>query len=100
MLPSARQGDTLDTVTPRWFRIAMFVSAAFWTAVGVSALAEGDYVNGGFNLALGVAWLLMALFRDRFAPRLEAALERQRARVEGQGALSFLPDSDSRPQSK
>jgi hypothetical protein len=90
----------LDTVTPRWYRITMFVFAVVWAALGVWSLADGDYAGGAFDLALGVAWLLMAFFRDRLAPRFVAARERQRARVEGQGALSFLPDPDSRPQRK
>jgi hypothetical protein len=90
----------LDPVTPRWYRITMFVFAGVWAGLGVWALIDGDYAKGGFNLALGVGWLLMALLRDRFAPRFAAVLERQRARVEGQGALSFQPDPDSRSQSK
>jgi hypothetical protein len=78
----------------------MFVFAAVWAGLGVSSLIDGDYAKGAFDLALGVAWLLMALFRDRLAPRFESALERQRARVEGQGAISFLPDPASRSQNK
>jgi hypothetical protein len=87
----------LDTVTPRWYRIAMFVFAVAWAAQGVWLLADGHYARGAFDLALGVAWLLMAFFRDRLAPRFVAARERQRDRVEGQGALSVLPDPDSHP---
>jgi hypothetical protein len=78
----------------------MFIFAGVWVGLGVWALADGPYAKGGLDLALGVAWLLMAFFRDRFAPKFEAALKRQRARVEGHGAMSFLPDPDSRPQSK
>ena len=87
-------------MTPRAHRIASFVFAGLWAVFGVWALAKGDYVQGGINLALSVGWLLVALFRDRFIPRGEALLQRQRARVEGFGALSFQGESDSRPESK
>jgi len=85
---------------PRFYRVAFFIFAGLWTVFGVWALAKGDYVQGGVNLALGVGWLLIALFRDRIAPKSEALLERQRARVKGFGALSFQPDSDCRKESK
>jgi hypothetical protein len=87
-------------VTPRFYRISFFVFAGLWAVFCVWALAKGDYVQAGINFALSVGWLLVALFRDRFAPRSEALLERQRARLKGFGALTFQPDSDSRPQSK
>jgi hypothetical protein len=94
------EGILLERVTPRWHRITMFVFAGVWAGLGVWALSDGHYAQAGLDLALGVAWLSMAFFRDRFAPRFEAALERQRARVKGHGAMSFLPDPDSHPQSK
>lgn len=87
-------------MTPRWFRITMFVFAAVWTGLGVWSLVDGRFVNGGLYVALGVAWLLMGFFRDRVSPRFAAALDRQRARVEGHGAISFPSDPASRPQNK
>ncbi|HKT83738.1 MAG TPA: hypothetical protein VJQ84_07855 [Solirubrobacterales bacterium] len=81
-------------MTPRFYRMSFFVFAGLWAAFGVWALAQGDYVQGGVNLALSIGWLLVALFRDKIAPRSEALLERQRARVKGFGALSFQPDPD------
>jgi hypothetical protein len=85
---------------PRFYRISFCVFAGLWAFFGVWVLAQGDYVQGGVNLALSVGWLLVAVFRDKIAPRSEALLERQRARVEGFGALSFQPDSDLRPKDK
>jgi hypothetical protein len=92
----------LDSVTPtpRFYRISFFVFAGLWAVSCVWALAKGDYVQAGINFALSVGWLLMAVFRERFAPRSEALLERQRSRLKGFGALTFQPDSDSRPPSQ
>jgi uncharacterized membrane protein YtjA (UPF0391 family) len=87
-------------VTPRWARIGFAVFALVWAGLGVWSLAGGEYGTAAYQLALSVAWLLVFLFRDRFAPGFEAALERQRARVEGHGAISFLPDPDSDSQNK
>lgn len=87
-------------MTPRWARIGFAVFALVWAGLGVWSLAGGEYGTAAYQLALSVAWLLVFLFRDRFAPGFEAALERQRARVEGHGAISFLPDPDSDSQNK
>jgi hypothetical protein len=97
--PGADQKYPWETVTPRWYHIAMFVFAAVWTGLGIWSFADGDYVSGGFYGALGVAWLLVVFFRDRFSARFEATLERQRARVEGHNAISFPADRPSRSQS-
>jgi hypothetical protein len=50
----------------------MFVFAGVWAALGVRSLADGDYTSGAIKLALGVAWLLMAFFRDRLRITSEA----------------------------
>ena len=63
----------MGTVTPRWLRISMFVFAVTWAGLGIWALADGDYTKGAFDLALGVAWILMAFFRDRLRARYMAA---------------------------
>jgi hypothetical protein len=78
--------------------MAMFVLAAAWTGVGVWALADGDYVRGGFDVALGVWGLLIGFFGDRYTAWFEATLERQRSEVHGQGAITFLPASTARSQ--
>jgi hypothetical protein len=87
-------------VAPLWVRIVLFVFGLIWLTLGILTLTEGDTGQGVVQLALGVGWLLMGFFRDRLAPRFEAARERQCARVEGKGAHSFLPDTASRPQNK
>lgn len=89
-------GYLRTTVTPRWVRIGMFVLGIAWTGFGVWVLVDGEYAKGGFYLALGIGWLLMTFFRDRYAPWAQATLERQRSEVHGQGAITFLPDSNSR----
>jgi hypothetical protein len=95
-----REGYPWTTVTPRSYRIAGFVFSAFWTGLGVWSLATGDYILGCLQVALGVGWLLRAFFRPRYSSRFEAAIERQRSRVEGFGAMSFLPDTDSDSQNQ
>ncbi len=61
----------------------MFVFAVVWAVLGFWSLADGDYTSGAIDLALAVAWLLMAFFRDRLTARYVGVRERTRARVEG-----------------
>jgi hypothetical protein len=60
----------------RQFRIGGLLLTAAYIALGIWALAEAKYGTGAFWLVMGVAWLLLALFRDK----LVATRERQRAR--------------------
>jgi hypothetical protein len=64
-------------VTSREIRIGQFVVSVAFAGLGIWALAKGDHFEGAFYLAIGVAWLLIATFRDR----LVAARKRQRARL-------------------
>jgi hypothetical protein len=64
-------------MTSRQFRIGGLILAAANAALGIWALAQGNYGTGAFWLVIGVAWLLLALFRDKFV----AARTRQRARL-------------------
>jgi hypothetical protein len=80
-------------MTPRHYRLALFVLAGFWVVLGIGALARGDYLQCGIS----VVWVLVALFRVRFGGS-EDRVERQRARLEGFGALTFQADADSRPE--
>jgi hypothetical protein len=79
-------------VTLRWYRIVMFAFAAAWGFLGVWSFADGEYVQGGFQVALGVGWLLLGFFRDRYIAWFDATRERQRARVKGHNAISFPAD--------
>jgi hypothetical protein len=81
-------------VTPLRARIAFLVLGLTWLILGAWSLAEGDIGHGVAQLALGVGWLLLSFFGDRFHAWLDATRERQRSRVEGFGAMSFLPDRD------
>jgi len=49
-------------------------------SLGIWALADADYGTGAFWLAIGVAWLLLAFFRNK----LVGARKRQRARLRSQ----------------
>ncbi|HET9154872.1 MAG TPA: hypothetical protein VFN85_12255 [Solirubrobacterales bacterium] len=62
-------------MTSRQFRIGGLVLTAAYVALGIWALAEAKYGTGGFWLVMGVAWLLLAFFRDKMV----ATWERQRA---------------------
>jgi hypothetical protein len=64
-------------MTSLQFRIWGLVLAAAFAALGIWALAEARYGTGAFWLVASVAWLLLALFRDKFV----AARERQRGRL-------------------
>gem|GEM_PF-4195713 len=64
-------------MTPRWVRIGQIVLTVVYAGLGIWSLAKGDHLMGGFYLAFGVVWLLIAAFGDR----LEAARKRQRARL-------------------
>lgn len=64
-------------MTSRQFRIGGLGLSAAFAALGIWALAEARYGTGAFWLAISVAWLLLAFFRDK----LVAARERQRARL-------------------
>jgi hypothetical protein len=58
-------------------RIGQLVLSVAFAALGIWALAEARYGTGAFYLAISVAWLLIAAFRDR----LVAARKRQRASI-------------------
>lgn len=64
-------------MTSRQFRIGGLILATAFAALGIGALAEARYATGAFWLVISVAWLLLALFRDKFV----TARERQRARL-------------------
>jgi hypothetical protein len=81
-------------VNPRATRIGGFVFAAMFTFLGLWGLVQGESFQGWFYLVLAVGWLLIGIFKPRFASREAAWLNRQRSRVEGFGSKSFLPDRD------
>ncbi len=56
-------------------RIGQLVLSVAFAGLGIWSLAEGDHLKGAFYLVIGIAWLLIATFRDR----LVAARKRQRA---------------------
>jgi hypothetical protein len=64
-------------MTSRQFRIGGLLLTAAYIALGIWALAEARYSTGAFWLVMGVAWLLLAFFRDK----LVATWDRKRARV-------------------
>lgn len=64
-------------VTSRGMRIGQIVLSVAFAGLGIWSLAEGDHLKGAFYLAISIAWLLIAAFRDR----LVAARKRQRARL-------------------
>jgi len=53
------------------------VLATAFAALGIWALAESRYATGAFWLVISIAWLLLALFRDKFVD----ARKRQSARL-------------------
>lgn len=58
----------------RQFRIGGIFLAAANAALGIWALAEAKYATGAFWLVMGVAWLLLAFFRDKLvATRSDSA---------------------------
>jgi len=65
-------------VTPRQFRIGGLVLSAAFAALGIWALAEAKYGTGAFWLAISVAWMLNALFRNNTL----RAQENRRQRLE------------------
>ncbi len=70
-------GTIIRCMTSRQFRIGGLVLFAAFAALGIWALAEAKYGIGTFWLVLSVAWLLLAVFRDKII----SARERQRARL-------------------
>jgi hypothetical protein len=72
-----RIGTIIRCMTSRQFRIGRLILFAAFAALGIWALAEAKYGTGTFWLALSVAWLLLAIFRDKII----SARERQRARL-------------------
>jgi hypothetical protein len=64
-------------VTSRAMRIGQFVLSVAFAGLGIWSLAKGDHFKGAFYLAVSVAWLLIAAFRDRVV----AVRKRQRARL-------------------
>jgi hypothetical protein len=46
-------------------RIGQLVLSVVLAGVGIWALAKGEHLNGASYLAFSVAWLLIAVFRDR-----------------------------------
>jgi hypothetical protein len=64
-------------VTSHGIRIGQIVLSVAFAGLGIWSLAEGDHLKGVLYLAISVAWLLIAAFRDR----LVAARKRQRVRL-------------------
>jgi hypothetical protein len=60
-------------MTPRQFRLGGLILSAAYAALGIWALAESKCGTGTFWLVMGVAWLLLAFFREKIV----AARERQ-----------------------
>lgn len=58
-------------------RIGQLALSVAFAGLGIWSLAKGDHLEGAFYLAIGIAWLLIAAFRDR----LVAARKRQRAHL-------------------
>jgi hypothetical protein len=54
-------------VTPRWTRIGFVAFGVTWIAIGISSLVKGDGNSaiGGIQVALGVGWLLLAVFKSK-----------------------------------
>jgi hypothetical protein len=76
-LPGADQKYHPIIVTSREMRIGQLVLSVAFAGLGIWSLAKGDYAEGAFYLAISVAWLLIAAFRDR----LVAARKRQRSHL-------------------
>lgn len=64
-------------MTSRGMPIGQIVLSVAFAGLGIWAFAEGEQFKGAFYLAVSVAWLLIASFRDR----LVAARKRQWARL-------------------
>ncbi len=50
-------------MTPRWILISYLVFGLVSLALGIMSLTDGDTVTGIFQLALGIAWLSLAIFK-------------------------------------
>jgi cell division protein FtsW (lipid II flippase) len=55
----------LATMTPHRTRIAFLVFGLVWLTCGALTLTEADIGIGVVQLALGVAWMLVAAFKGR-----------------------------------
>jgi hypothetical protein len=60
-------------------RIGQLALSVAFAGLGIWSLTKdkGDHLEGAFYLAIGIAWLLIAAFRDR----LVAARKRRRAHL-------------------
>ena len=58
-------------------RIGQIVLSVAFAGLGIWGLAKGEHFGGVLYLVISVAWLLIAVFRDRFV----AARKRHRARL-------------------
>jgi alpha-beta hydrolase superfamily lysophospholipase len=74
-------------MTSRQFRIAGLVLSAAFATLGIWALAEARYGTGAFWLAMSVAWMLLAFFRNNTL----RAQERRRQRLEAKYASQPIP---------
>lgn len=82
-------------MTPRQYRIGGLVLSAAYAALGVWSLAEAKYDTGAFWLAIGVAWMLLAFFRND----TRQAQERRRQRLEAKyGSRPIPPQPDNLPR--
>lgn len=50
-------------MTPRWMRISYLIFGLVWLTLGTLSLIDGDTGTGIIQLALGIAWLLVAAFK-------------------------------------
>jgi hypothetical protein len=80
-------------MTSRQFRIGGLVLSAAFAALGIWALAEAKYGTGTFWLAMSVAWMLLALFRNNTL----RAQERRRQRLEAKYASRPTPVQPDHP---
>ena len=51
-------------MTPRWMLIAFFIFGLVWLTFGILKLTQGETGMGLADLALGIAWLLVAAYRS------------------------------------
>ena len=80
-------------MTPRQFRIGAIVLSTASAGFGIWALAEAKYGTGAFWLAMSVAWMLNALFRNNTL----RAQERRRQRLEAKYASRPIPAQPDNP---
>lgn len=50
-------------MTPRWMLVSFLLFGLCWLTLGTLSLTDGDTGTGIFQLALGIAWLLLVIFK-------------------------------------